>query len=132
MKRAKLSFGDKLAIWKKTDGHCWYCGCDLAEGRGQFDHQHPFSKGGICAVENMVLACLSCNQLKKGRTVEEFRDYLLDRIVDRMSAAALAAIKYEALFGREFVSETEGAMSKAMERIEEHRGSITFYGERAG
>lgn len=84
-------------LWDKQDGRCWYCGegvsCDHLleerpngsredpEGRvmPQIDHQHPRSRGGRSSADNLVLACVRCNQEKKAKTPDEYRLYLQAR-----------------------------------------------------
>lgn len=50
---------------------CYYCG-DLLNFGGELDHKLPVSKGGNSWPENMVLACLTCNRDKHGKTANEF------------------------------------------------------------
>src|SRR4030095_5222510 len=56
----------------RRDAHrCQYC------GRGDvpltLDHVHPISKGGDESWENLVTACVSCNNTKGDQTPEESR-----------------------------------------------------------
>lgn len=37
------------------------------------DHKIPISRGGPDCLDNMVCSCKPCNELKRDRTVEEFR-----------------------------------------------------------
>ena len=53
----------------RRDGHrCQYCG---ATDRLTLDHVHPRSRGGADAWENLVAACVPCNNRKGNRTPEE-------------------------------------------------------------
>jgi hypothetical protein len=71
--------------------HCYYCDCSLALEEDDVvvtpwgaiyvrpglelpttDHRLPVSRGGTDALENLVLACRSCNSAKGAKTVEEF------------------------------------------------------------
>ena len=36
------------------------------------DHIHPISKGGLSVIQNMVLVCSSCNQLKSDKLLRRF------------------------------------------------------------
>lgn len=59
----------RQAIFKR-DGHtCQYCG---AKGTLTLDHVQPRSKGGGDTWENLVAACVSCNNRKGDRTPAEF------------------------------------------------------------
>jgi len=47
----------------KRDGHvCQYCGD--TDGPFEFDHYIPFSRGGQTTVENLRIACATCNRDK--------------------------------------------------------------------
>lgn len=49
---------------------CWYCGrCNP----NTIDHVKPASKGGDDSLENLVLACKSCNSSKKDLSIEQYR-----------------------------------------------------------
>ena len=63
---------------------CWYCGQridefggDLSDGtRLNLEHVTPKSKGGEESLENLALACASCNRAKSGQDVIEFLRWL--------------------------------------------------------
>jgi hypothetical protein len=69
----------KTMLWDKTQGHCWYCGCKLnlnpkiTKYTATIEHQTPLSIGGTDAIENLALACFSCNSIKRSKTLSEFR-----------------------------------------------------------
>lgn len=58
---------------------CWYCHKPLAlrEDRGHEvatkDHLTPLSRGGSDTIDNIVPACIECNQRKGDLTEKEFR-----------------------------------------------------------
>jgi hypothetical protein len=53
------------------DGHrCRYCGS--FDGPFHLDHMMPWSRGGRHTVENLTVACESCNCSKGALTAEEF------------------------------------------------------------
>lgn len=66
---------------RKSCGCCWYCGVQLtsvasSRGRGQLDHQKPRCQGGGSSVDNIVLACATCNvERKSGKDLEQFREW---------------------------------------------------------
>ncbi|MDJ1113101.1 HNH endonuclease [Microbacterium dauci] len=54
----------------RRDGHrCAYCG----KGATTIDHVLPRSRGGADSWENLVAACLRCNNMKGDRTPQEMR-----------------------------------------------------------
>lgn len=75
----------RRAVWNKTDGRCWYCGTMTQshvqgvrgyQTRTNIDHQHPHCKGGPDDLENLVIACGSCNYDKSTRTLDEYREVI--------------------------------------------------------
>lgn len=69
---ARHRYNKKLAVWNKTGGWCWHCGCALkfstcmAGDGAEFhcDHLIPKSRGGSNRTENLVPACAYCNYSK--------------------------------------------------------------------
>lgn len=51
---------------------CYLCLIPLDFGRAQIEHSIPLSRGGANKVENLDIACGSCNQSKHSKTAEEF------------------------------------------------------------
>lgn len=52
----------------RRDAHrCAYCG----RAASTIDHVHPRSRGGADTWENLVAACVKCNNLKSNRTPQE-------------------------------------------------------------
>ena len=83
----------RQAIYDKSGGLCWYCGCELVKG-WHADHFKPIRRNNgswlsdeakiamgysPCAnpenetEENKVPACASCNILKSSLSIEHFR-----------------------------------------------------------
>lgn len=56
---------------------CKYCKEDIPEELRTIDHVVPMAKGGKHTITNLVMACKSCNSMKKDMTVEEFLSRLL-------------------------------------------------------
>jgi 5-methylcytosine-specific restriction endonuclease McrA len=50
---------------------CQYCGATPTKGELTLDHVVPRSRGGEHTWENIVSACIPCNQRKGDRTVQE-------------------------------------------------------------
>lgn len=79
-------------IWDKSDGLCWYCGCELAEKGWHADHYKPIVRNWWSGAErpcerpendneeNKVPSCASCNIQKHSLSVEQFRKSIQDFI----------------------------------------------------
>ncbi len=50
---------------------CQYCGAQPVKGQLTLDHVLPRSRGGEHSWENVVAACIPCNQRKRDRTIQE-------------------------------------------------------------
>lgn len=58
----------------RRDGNCChYCGKKLLEQQMTLDHKVPWSLGGSDALENLVIACRSCNQAKGIMSYQDFK-----------------------------------------------------------
>lgn len=70
-----LTCKEWLAILKKFDYKCAYCGKDLFDlfTKPEKDHFIPISKGGDNTKDNVVPACRSCNAKKHNRIFKEVR-----------------------------------------------------------
>ncbi|MCB1192056.1 MAG: HNH endonuclease [Leptospiraceae bacterium] len=57
----------KTPWWKKkrSSGKCYYCGQKFPVQDLTMDHKMPLSRGGKSTKENIVPACLGCNQKRK-------------------------------------------------------------------
>lgn len=53
-------------------GFCAYC---LERRATCLDHMTPLSRGGVHGRENLIPACMPCNQSKGSKTVVEFAEY---------------------------------------------------------
>jgi hypothetical protein len=51
---------------------CHYCGTSGDEWSLVAEHKIPASRGGVDAEQNLVAACVSCNQKKGTRSYEDF------------------------------------------------------------
>lgn len=52
---------------------CHYCGKSLEFKTATKDHMTPICRGGTDLIDNIVPACMECNQRKSWRTVDEFK-----------------------------------------------------------
>jgi hypothetical protein len=64
----------------KCDGRCWFCGLEAKT----VDHATPRSLGGKNTIDNLLPACLYCNNLKGDMSVSQFRKYVKALLVRRM------------------------------------------------
>lgn len=58
-------------LFQRDDHICMYCGGHFSHGKLSRDHVRPLSQGGETSWNNLVTACLRCNNHKAGRTPEE-------------------------------------------------------------
>jgi len=72
----RAEFNELVATW---GWRCYFCGIPVREcmkpAPDQLTEEHliPLSRGGVDFIENVVPACLRCNQLKGILTAEEFQ-----------------------------------------------------------
>lgn len=84
----KISKETRLAVYKKYDGHCAYCGRTLTLGQMQVDHGRPQSYPrrkvdigevgepifeDLNDIANLMPACRYCNNYKGGADINLFR-----------------------------------------------------------
>lgn len=58
-------------VYVRDGGRCQYCAAPLSRREATYDHVVPRARGGLARWENIVLACVPCNQRKGCRTPEE-------------------------------------------------------------
>lgn len=73
----------KVAVWKKTEGRCSYCGMKTLpwKSKNRFeadevfcvDHIVPRKRGGGDGLDNLAPCCRKCNLDKLAMTLEQFR-----------------------------------------------------------
>lgn len=73
--RMPLSTPDiRDAVWKKSNGFCWYCGDEISPfSTFSIDHVLPLKLGGENRVDNLVPCCPLCNSRKGAMHMEVFR-----------------------------------------------------------
>jgi 5-methylcytosine-specific restriction endonuclease McrA len=64
-------------VYARDTGRCQYCGVRVARHEATYDHVVPRAQGGKTTWENIVIACVPCNQKKGGRTPAQARLKLL-------------------------------------------------------
>jgi len=68
-------------IYQRDKYTCQYCGAGYNAEELTFDHVIPLVQGGETTWENIVTACLMCNNKKGGRTPREAKMRLIRRPV---------------------------------------------------
>lgn len=67
--------------YMKQGGGCYYCKKDFPYEEITRDHFLPISEGNTL-VNNKVFACRKCNSLKGDKSIEEFKDFLLFKLIE--------------------------------------------------
>lgn len=99
-------------VYAKCNGHCAYCGREIAYKDMQVDHIYPQYKGGSDDIDNLLPSCRACNFRKGTLSVEQFRREIKDQC--------------DTLFERSF----QARMSLAYGLIERVNKPIVFYFEK--
>ena len=82
-------------VFRKTDGHCAYCGVTLDPfSCWHVDHAIPQARGGSNDPGNLFPSCASCNRSKGNRTVREFNDALRNWARDALGELYIATSGY--------------------------------------
>jgi 5-methylcytosine-specific restriction endonuclease McrA len=67
----------RVNIYRRDKYTCQYCGVKSPAEELTFDHVVPQVQGGMATWENIVTACLTCNNKKGGRTPREAKMRLI-------------------------------------------------------
>ena len=78
MKRKPIKKSVREEVYKKCNGHCAYCGCELEYKDMQCDHIFSVYRAhGMCDdinnIDNLLPSCRACNFYKNTLTIEQFR-----------------------------------------------------------
>lgn len=77
-------------VYRKYNGHCAYCGCELEMKDMQVDHIQPKFRNnemwhqheiGSDDISNLNPSCRMCNYYKRMNDLETFRDNLSDMLM---------------------------------------------------
>lgn len=63
---------DVKRLLEQQRAKCIYCGTDISDGLHTIEHVIPLSRGGSNSIENIALACRSCNARKGQKLPSEF------------------------------------------------------------
>ncbi len=66
-------------VYVRDGRRCQYCGRIVPRHEATYDHVVPRAQGGTTRWENVVIACVPCNQKKGGRTPQQARMKLLSQ-----------------------------------------------------
>lgn len=69
-KRRSVRFS-RENVYTRDKGACQYCQKKVQRTEATYDHVLPRALGGTTKWENIVIACVPCNQRKGGRTPEQ-------------------------------------------------------------
>lgn len=58
-------------VYARDEGRCQYCSCKVPRPEATYDHVLPRAQGGKTEWNNIVIACMDCNQKKGNRTPEK-------------------------------------------------------------
>ncbi len=81
---------DRNQILSKYGSNCGYCGVGITIKEMQIDHIIPqcqinrHGEEAIHSIKNLMPSCRSCNNYKGGSSLEEFRNYLLGKLHERL------------------------------------------------
>lgn len=91
MKRKPIPKKTRELVYKKYNGHCAYCGCELAMKDMQVDHissvyfEHWHKTGEeLNRIENLMPSCRQCNYYKDVGSIDQFRKKL-QTLMERVS-----------------------------------------------
>ena len=108
-------------IWKKTNGHCHFCGDPVslrkrgyrrqrADGCWEVDHVIQRHKGGEVSIENCLPACTSCNRLRWHRRGASIRELLVLGLIAKSEIEKLTET------GKELVRLRAGQVTRTAKR----------------
>lgn len=83
-KRKALTQAQRMAVYEKCQGHCAYCGTEIAYKQMQVDHVTPMEHAhfarqngkNVHDLENLLPACRPCNYIKSSMFLEKFREII--------------------------------------------------------
>lgn len=107
-------------VYKKYDGHCAYCGCELEYKEMQVDHINSIYRAvymheGVDEnINNYMPSCRQCNFYKSTFTLEKFRERLSDTLIKNLQKK----FNYKLALKYGLISENVKPVEFYFERIE--------------
>ena len=101
-------------IYQKYNGHCAYCGRDIAYKEMQVDHYYPQCKEkfylrrfkiDVHAESNLMPTCRRCNHYKRARTPKQFRE-LMKTLHERLESIYILKVAVD--FGMATIKPFDG------------------------
>lgn len=115
----RISKADRQRIYEKYNGHCAYCGCEIAYKDMQVDHFAPLRNWDKSRTEeelwdfnNLMPSCRQCNHYKGSYSVETFRQMIAD-IPEKLKSSS----KYRIGIKYNLISENDKLIKFYFERI---------------
>lgn len=89
LKRRYITAPTREEVYKMFNGRCAYCGKKIEMKDMQVDHiASHFRHNGTDELENYYPSCRDCNGLKSDYLLEEFRDTLIPKCLDKVRVGA--------------------------------------------
>lgn len=76
MERKTITKKEREIVYQKYNGHCAYCGKEIAYKDMQVDHLVPlrgWNENGSSSIENLMPSCRRCNHYKRANGLEIWR-----------------------------------------------------------
>ena len=76
-----ISKSKREAVYQKYNGHCAYCGREIAYKDMQVDHflaKRGWNEPWSDDISNLMPACRICNHYKRANSLETFRRYIAE------------------------------------------------------
>jgi len=83
MSQYKETFQElKSIVYKKTNGHCGYCGKKLElNSKWHIEHMQPKSRRGSSNLDNLIPSCPTCNLNKNNKNPQEFKALIIAKTI---------------------------------------------------
>lgn len=95
VKRKNFSAKERLAIYRKTKGHCYLCGEFVDYDFFEVEHKVPLSKGGTNDLSNVFCACHCCNTIKHDIYPQDFLEKISQIFIYQMSIHNRNSLKWK-------------------------------------
>lgn len=95
VKRKNFSSGQRLKIYRKTEGHCYLCGDFVDFDSFEIEHKVPISKGGTNDLSNLFCSCHCCNTIKHDIYPEDFMEKIIKIFMYQMKICNRDSTKWK-------------------------------------